>query len=192
MVWVSGQLLIICSKHTDLKLALHILHNSGKGWKPMMEFDFKGIRVVVTAEILQIKYKDAKSDSRTRHEREVKVSVHFWNFVINGDFYELTFVKSTLQYFMSCFWKCLDKEGSKIELEKVLNHENPCEAKQSLCFSARQKNKKHYLHIYLKMNDSVVGTVYLDGQEALQLDIAIGKAINLLAPDSIDHSAVKY
>jgi hypothetical protein len=41
------------------------------------------------------------------------------------------------------------------------------------------------------MNDSVVGTVHLDGQEVKMLDIAIGKAINLLAPNSIDHSAVK-
>ena len=86
----------------------------------MIEFDFNGIRVETTAYFKSKFYYDYHNSKKDCTEREVHVAVHFWNFGIIGDLYELAFVKSTLQYFMSCYWKRTSKEGSRIEFEKEL------------------------------------------------------------------------
>lgn len=154
----------------------------------MIKFDFKGIRIDATAETEQRNYKDADHRQKTRFERNVRVFVKFWDFTIwDGDLQELAFVKSTLQYFMQGYWKRTGKEGSKIELAKGLHHENPYEGRQSLYFVARQKNKTHFLQICLQKGGTTVNEVYLDGQEVLMLDVAIGKCINMLTPNLRNH-----
>jgi hypothetical protein len=149
----------------------------------LINFDYKGIRIEATANNQQIDYKDAGYRHRTRIERDVQVFVHFWDFVIwNGNLQELAFVKSCLQYFMHGYWKRTSKEMSKIDLAKCLHHEDTREGRLSLYFIARQKDKKHYLQVCLQLAGKTVNEIYIDGQEALMLDIALGKAINLLTP----------
>jgi len=151
----------------------------------VIDFDYKGIRVEATVDTQQIDYKDAGNRNRTRFERNVQVFVHFWDFVIwNGNLQELAFVKSCLQYFMQGYWKRASKEGSKIDLAKALHHEDAREGRLSLYFIARQKDKKHYLQICLQRAGKTVNEIYIDGQEAIMLDIALSKAINLLTPNN--------
>lgn len=162
----------------------------------MIEYDYKGIKVEVTVEMEQHDYEDAGGHYRVRFDKNVKVRVHFWKFVVEGNFTELAYIKSTLNFFMQCYWKRTSKEGSRIELSKSIHHchENPFVHPLSLCFMARQKNRKHYLEISLYVNGNPSGEVFLDGQEVLMLDIAIGKAISLLTPkmmESEDESGEK-
>lgn len=146
----------------------------------MINFDFKGIRIEATADMQQVDYKDAGGRQRTRFERDVRVFARFWDYIIwSGDFQELAFVKSCLQYFMHGYWKRSSKDGIKIDLAKVLHQEH---LSLSLWFIARQKNKKHYLQICLQRAGVTENETYIDGQEAILLDIALGKAINLLTP----------
>jgi hypothetical protein len=158
-----------------------------------VEFDFKGIRIAATVEIGQSDYRDADNRRRTRFERDVRVQVRFWDFTIeNGDLFELACVKSTLNYFMQAYWKRSSKEGGRIELVKALHHENPRDGRQALYFAARQKNKKNFLHICLTKDGATVDEVYLDGQEVIMLDIAIGKAISLLPPRTVESVASMF
>ncbi len=50
---------------------------------------------------------------------------------------------------------------------------------------ARQKNGIQSLEISVADNGMPAGEVYLSGQEVIMLDIAIGKAINLLSPETV-------
>jgi hypothetical protein len=153
----------------------------------MLKFDYKGIRIDAVYEMEQRTYRDHEDRKKTRFERNVRVDVQFWNFFIrDGKLHELAFVKSTLQYFMQAYWKRSSKEGSKIDLAKALHRNEFLMVPQSLYFTARQKDKQHYLHICLQQDGDVVNESYLDGQEVIMLDIAIGKAISLLAPINVD------
>jgi len=153
----------------------------------MIDFEFKGIRIKAMVEMEQRTYKDADGRQRTRFDRNVLVSARFWDFIIwNGNLNELAFVKSTLNYFMQCYWKRTSKEGSKIDLLKVLYREDSHTGQQSLHFTSRQKDKKHFLQISFVQQFVTVNETYLDGQEVIMLDIAIGKAVSLLAPTAAD------
>jgi hypothetical protein len=154
----------------------------------MVEFDFKGIKVVATVVIDRQEYKDSNYKAQTRFNRDVVASVGFWNFNIVNDLYDFAFVKSTLNYFMQCYWKRTSKEGSKIDLATALEHGDdrpPYVINQSLNMVARQKDKKHFLEISLTENGKPAGKVYLSGREVIMLDIAISKAIHLLSPRTI-------
>jgi hypothetical protein len=154
----------------------------------MIEYDYKGIKVEATAEMAQHDYTDAGGHCRVRFDRNAKVAVRFWSFTIDGNLTELAYVKSILNYFMQCYWKRTSKEGSRIDLAKRIRHgdENPYGIHHSLNIIARQKNKKHYLEFSLFENTNPVGEVYLDGQEVIMLDIALGKAITLLTPKVVE------
>jgi len=144
----------------------------------MIEFTFKGIEVTADANSEQIDFRDSRGNHRTRFERKVTIGLKFWDFIIeSGDFFALSFIKSVLQYFMQCYWKRTSKV-SRINFSKSLwRHDGT-----ALNFTARQKNDLNYLHIYLTENGKTVDEVYLDGQEVMMLDIAMGKVINLLSP----------
>lgn len=154
----------------------------------MIEFSYQGIKVVATATMVQHDFRDESNRQRTRFDRDLEVMVCFWDFTIaNGDLFELAFVKSTLTYFAHAYWKRSNKEGGKIDLAKVLHHKTSY-GTHSLYFSAKQKDKRHYLHIMMTLDGTPVGEVYLDGQEVIMLEIAIGKTISLLAPAVIHPS----
>jgi hypothetical protein len=154
----------------------------------MIEYDYKGIKVEATVEMERHDYVDAGGHSRARFDRNTKVVVRFWSFAIDGSLTELAYIKSTLNYFMQCYWKRTSKEGSRIDLAKLIHHchESHFVNPQSLNLMARQKNKKHYLEISLFENGNPAGEVYLDGQEVIMLDISLGKAISLLTPKVVE------
>ena len=148
----------------------------------MINFDYRGVRISVTAEMSRHDFKDANNIGRTRFNRNVKVRVSFWSFDIYDDLYELSMVKSTLTYFMQAFWKRSSKLGAKIELATSLEHQFP---KQTLSLIARQKNNKHSLEVTLTENGQIE-CVYFSGQEVIMIDVAISKAISLLTPDIVN------
>lgn len=150
----------------------------------MIEFDFKGINLVASAELLQKNYIDAKRNIRTRFDRELKVEIHFWRFSIIGDLQELSAVKSILQSYMLCYWNRSDVKDRKIEFTKTLCRNDSLYGLQSLSFDARQKAYKYYLHIKFHSGGGTRDEAYLDGQEVLMLDIVLNKAISLLSPDA--------
>lgn len=153
----------------------------------MVNFDFKGISISAVVRMEQSSYKDAGGHSRSRFDKDVSVSVKFWDFILqHGDLYELAFVKATLSYFMQAYWKRSSKQGARIELVKVLHRKDYHGNQESLCFVARQKNTRNYLHISHVKKAETVNEVYLDGQEVIMLDIAMGKAINLLTPRIVE------
>jgi hypothetical protein len=99
---------------------------------------------------------------------------------------------SILHYFMQAYWKRSSKEGSRIELAKVLSRKDYKGNQEALFFVARQKDKMNYLQISLAKKGETVKEQYLDGQEVIMLDIALGKAINLLTPTSSDKAGVIF
>ena len=137
-----------------------------------------------TGELERYDYKDAGNRGQTRFNRNMVVTVGFWDFVIVNNLYELAMVKSTLSYFMQAYWKRSSKTGSKIELATVLFHDDEFNP-QALNMIARQKNGIQSLEISVADNGMPAGEVYLSAQEVIMLDIAIGKAINLLSPETV-------
>ena len=148
----------------------------------MIEFNFKGISVSATVEMERYDYRDNGGHYKTRFNRNTLVRANFWGFVIDNDLYELAMVKSSLNYFMQAYWKRTSKAGSKIELVTMLKRYNGGN-QQALYLVARQKDGIHSLEISLVEKGAPSGKIYLNGQEVIMLDIAIGKAINLLTPD---------
>ena len=148
----------------------------------MIDFNFKGITVSATVEMERYDYRDNGGHYKTRFNRNTLVKANFWGFVIDNDLYELAMVKSTLNYFMQAYWKRTSKAGSKIELVTMLKRYNGGN-QQALYLVARQKDGIHSLEISLVEKGAPSGKIYLNGQEVIMLDIAIGKAINLLTPD---------
>ena len=154
----------------------------------MVRYDFKGIKIEAKVLVDRQDYRDGGGHYKSRIDKNSKVVVRFWGFNIAGCLTELAFVKSTLNYFMQCYWKRTSKEGSRIELYKAIHH---CHDSHFiypllLMFTARQKNRTHYLEICFLINGNPEGRAFLDGQEVLMLDIAIGKAISLMAPKVLE------
>jgi hypothetical protein len=152
----------------------------------MINFDFKGITIAAVASNAACNYKDARNYERTRFDKTVNIVVSFWGFEIeNGDLTKLAHVKSVFQYFLHWYWKRVSaKVGGKIELDNNLHKTNSHGGHETLYFVARQKNNKHYLQIGYKKNGETIREIYLDGQEIILMDIAVGKAINLMIPSS--------
>lgn len=150
----------------------------------MVDFEFKGIRVNAKGELERYDYKDAGNRGQTRFNRNMVVTVGFWDFVIVNDLYELAMVKSTLSYFMQAYWKRSSKAGSKIELATALFHDDDFNS-QALNMIARQKNNIQSLEVSVTNDGRPAGEVYLSVQEVIMLDITIGKAINLLSPETV-------
>ena len=165
----------------------------------MIRFNFKGISISSSFHMDERVYKDAGGRKRTRFDKEVSVHVRFWDFDLrHGDLYELPFIRSILHYFMQAYCKRSSKEGSRIELAKVLSRKDYKGNQEALCFVARQKDKKNYLQISLAKKGETVKEEYFDGQEVIMLDIALGKVINLLTPtldktgDISDGNNIRY
>lgn len=149
----------------------------------MINFDYNGIIIAAVAAMNRYDYTDANNIGRTRFDRNVRVTVSFWElFYIQDDLYELATLRSTLNYFMHAYWKRKGKKEGKIELSTSLEHTNSY-PKRTLSFIAKQKNNKNYLEIMLTENGVESKCIYLGSQEVIMMDIAIAKAIALLTPD---------
>lgn len=152
-----------------------------------MNFEYKGVSVTATSEQIGISYREDDEKSPLRHERNVSVAVNFWKFTSwNKNLFELAYIKSTLNFFLQSYWKRSGKDGNRIELEQKLNQTDYYDNSYSLIFSAKQKNSKNYLYICLMENGSMIEEDYFDIHEVTMIDIAIGKAISLLQPQSKD------
>lgn len=150
----------------------------------MIDFNLHGIRVSARALVTRREFRDKGGHYLNRFDREISVHVQFWGFVIGNDLSELATVKSTLNYFMQAYWKRSSRAGSKIELATALFHDDDFNP-QALNMIARQKNSIQSLEISVADNGMPAGEIYLSAQEVIMLDIAIGKAISLLAPETV-------
>ncbi len=149
----------------------------------MIEFEYKGIRVEVKTEIRQHTFSIGSKMHINRHNT---VSVHFWDFVICDNLYELAVVRSSLNYFMQCYWKRGTKEGIKIDLNTSLEHFDNFGLPQKLKLISRQKNNRYNLEVSIADGfDQQSQCMYLNVQEVNLLDIAFAKAISLLVPEVV-------
>lgn len=148
----------------------------------MLRFEMEGVRVEIRAELEHYEYTDENRHNHSRFERKIKILVLFWDFIIGGDLQELSLIKSSLLYFMQGYWKRSGKEASKIDLSTQIGQHYPGIQPRTLRFSVRQKYKKNFLHVSLHSNNLLQHEVYLDGQQVLMLDVAIGKALHYLTP----------
>lgn len=150
----------------------------------MIDFNLHGIRVSAQALVTHREFRDKGGHYLNRFDRNVNVCVQFWDFVIGNDLSELAMVKSTLNYFMQAYWKRSSKAGSKIELATEIFRGDGYNAR-SLTLVARQKNGIQSLKVSVANDGTIAGNAYLSAQEVIMLDIAIGKAINLLSPETV-------
>ena len=150
----------------------------------MIYFEFKGICVHATVEVTRREFRDSGGHFLNRFDRNTCVRVSFWDFLIENDLYQLAMVKSTLSYFMQSYWKRSSKAGSKIELATAIMHDDDFNL-QSLNLIARQKNGIQSLEVSVADAGTPAGETYLSAREVIMLDIAIGKAINLLSPEIV-------
>lgn len=150
----------------------------------MIDFKYNGIKIAACILPEPYEYEIEGGKKRMTFDKNVCVYVKFWNFIINGNIYDLSFVKSVCTYFMQAYWKRSTKDGTKINMEEILEHKIVGKeyTTSSLCFSAVQGNKTNKLRIRLKHDMEIVEEIFLTGREVIQLDINIGKAINLLQP----------
>ena len=146
----------------------------------MVKFYYRDIKVEAIVKMTRYDYRDANNVGRTRFDRNVYVTVAFWDFVIENNLDELALIKSTLNYYMQCYWKRSSKQGQKIDLATTLEHNDKM---QKLNLIARQKNNKHSLEVSLTENNQQINCVYFSGQEVIMIEIAISKVIALLMPD---------
>jgi len=142
-----------------------------------------GIKVEIEAELERHEYTDSNRYKHSRFERKMEIRVMFWELIILGNLQDLSLIKSSLTYFMQGYWKRSGKEVSKIDLVTNIIKYYPHGYIWSLHFSTGQKNKKIFLHVSLEKDGLAQHDVYLDGQQVLMLDVAIGKALYFLSPE---------
>jgi hypothetical protein len=95
---------------------------------------------------------------------------------------DLSIIKSTLTYFMQGYWKRSGTAASRIDLDTDIFKYQSQDCAWLLNFSDRQKDKKSSLRVCLEKNGLMQHEMYLNGQQVLMLDVAIGKALSLLSP----------
>lgn len=152
----------------------------------MIFFDFNGIIIESFVERRRIGCRGIEDDKyKILIERQVKVIVKFWEYtIVDGDLYSLAFIKSCLQLFIQLYWRRSKKSESRLDLGRHLMQFSFENKQQFICFRARQKNKEHSLEIFYMDSPDKTHSIYLNPQEVILLEIAISKAINLLAPAS--------
>ena len=156
-----------------------------------LQYETEAISVEIGAHMEEYNYKDASKREKSRLERQIKISVRFWDFYIHNDLHELAVIKGTLSYFMHGFWKRSGKDVYKLNIDRELWRESNAGPDQIantrvLRFADRQKNKINFLHISLYKNEILTDEIYLDIQEAIILEATISKAMQLLTPKTDD------
>jgi hypothetical protein len=150
-----------------------------------MKFKYDGIEIEVNKRPEPYEYEVSENNTYMGYNKNPCVNVKFWEFVIkDGDLFELAFVKSVCAFFMQAYWKHSPKDGNKIMLAKNLTHEIVGREyfSSTLSFDAVVGNKISKLRILQKNDEEIVAQIYLTCVEVMMLDIAIGIAINMLAP----------
>ncbi len=137
----------------------------------MLKFELNGIKVEIGAKLEHNEYTDANHYKHTRFERKMEIRILFWELIISGNLQDLSLIKSSLSYFMQGYWKRSGKEAGKIDLVTKITKYHP------------HGYKKNFLHVSLEKDGLTQHEVYLDGQQVLMLDVAIGKALSFLSPE---------
>jgi len=141
-----------------------------------------GIKVEIEAELERHEYTDSNRYKHSRFERKMEIRVMFWELIILGNLQDLSLIKSSLTYFMQGYWKRSGAEASRIGLNTNIFKYQSLDYIWNLNFSDRQKDKKSFLRVCLEKNGLMQHQMYLDGQQVLMLDIAIGKVLSFLSP----------
>ncbi len=141
-----------------------------------------GIRVEIEAELDRHEYTDSNRYKHSRFERKMEIRVTFWELVILGNLQDLSLIKSSLTFFMQGYWKRSGTAAGRIGLNTNIFKYHSLDYVWLLNFSDRQKDKKSSLRVCLEKNGLMQHQIYLDGQQVLMLDVAIGKALSLLSP----------
>jgi hypothetical protein len=150
----------------------------------MINFNCKEFWISAITRPIPRGYPDKNGKLITRYEKESKCLLHFGKFTIDdGNLTEFAFVKAVLQVFIHGCRKRVTKEGGRIDLQTSLPRDENRAESPKLWFSAQQKDKKHYLRVFLESNGAITNQVYLDELEVIMLDIAISKVINLMKPE---------
>jgi hypothetical protein len=94
---------------------------------------------------------------------------------------------------MQAYWKRSTKDGNRIFLEETLQQEEDgAQARLSLYFKARQKDRANFLYICLSHEGGeTLNELYLTGREVLMLDVAMGKSVSLLQPTDFESMTIK-
>jgi len=152
-----------------------------------LNYETEAISVDISSHLKKYNYKDASHREKTRFDRQMNIVVRFWDFYSRNDLHELAVIKGTLSYFIHGYWKRSGKDVCKLNIEQEIWQENPSSYgwpinNWVLRFADRQKNKVNFLHISLHKNETLDEEIYLDIQDALILEIAVSKAMQLLSP----------
>ncbi len=151
--WGFALLHTISPKTARSRHHQHIWRVFGMRQKQMVKFYYRDIKVEAIVKMTRYDYRDANNVGRTRFDRNVYVTVAFWDFVIENNLDELALIKSTLNYYMQCYWKRSSKQGQKIDLATTLEHNDKM---QKLNLIARQKDNKHSLEVSLTENNQQI------------------------------------
>ena len=152
-----------------------------------LSYETEAISVEIRSQVEEYDYMDANKREKTRFERQMKVLVRFWDFKCQSNLQDLAIIKGVLLYYTHGYWKRSGKEIYKLNINQELCQDNysfpgNLAEKLVLRFADRQKNKMNSLHISLHKNEKLVAEMYLDIQEAIILEVAVNKAMQLLSP----------
>lgn len=158
----------------------------------MINFELIGIKIAVVTYSQSETFKDAARMTRHRLAKETTMTVDFWGFKITQkNFTDLTAIKSVLQYWMNSYWRRGGQNGDIIKLNSEIDYLDQADRYHRLVFEARQKNGRQSLHICFIVDNAIAGEAYLNCQHVMQLDLAMGKGINLIRPFETDLPAKK-
>lgn len=148
-------------------------------------FDLKGITGGASVSYMRTDYKDFDGREKSRFERCLRTYVHFWDFHIDDDIFELASIRSVFIEFLIAVGKKGAKAG-RIELSRLLEHSSQDDTLQKLVFTAKQKNDEPFLHILMTEDGKSMREVYFDDHEVRTLDLIFAKIINLMSPYEYD------
>ena len=152
-----------------------------------LSYETGAISVEISSLLKEYDYKDASKREKTRFDRQMKIVVRFWDFYSQNNLHELAVIKGTLSYVSHGYWKRSGKEAYRLNIDQEIKHESPHRYGGLpdiwvLRFADRQKNKVNFLHISLHKNETLDEEIYLDIQDALILEAAVSKAMQMLSP----------
>jgi len=142
-----------------------------------LSYETEAINVEIRSHVEEYDYMDVNKREKTRFERQMKVLVRFWDFHSRSNLQDLAVIKGVLSYYTHGYWKRSGKEIYKLNINQELRQDTLV-----LRFADRQKNKMNFLYISLHKNEALVSETYLDIQEAIILEVAVSKAMQLLSP----------
>lgn len=148
----------------------------------MIDFEVMGIVITVTTTSQSEAFKDATHTTRHRFVKETSVNANFLGFSrTEQNFTDLITIKSVLQYWINSYWMRGGKNSDLIRCRTTLNYSSNYDS-VDLILKGTQIQGTKQLHICCLVNGTLHEEAYLDCRQVIQLDIALGKAINFIRP----------